>query len=57
LKTYIIHWRKIRYGNSAVEANNIEEARKKANMPSENFDWEELDLEDSWQVNDIEEEE
>ena len=55
MKTYWINWRQTRYGSSAVKADSLEEARRKANIPEENFDWDESDIENDWVINDIQE--
>jgi hypothetical protein len=51
---YKITWKSVRYGQSGVEAESIEEARKKADN-EEDFDFEEYEDFFSWDIADIEE--
>jgi len=53
-KKFKILWKSNRYGESVVEAKNKEEARKKANN-DEDEDFEELDVLDDWDIEEIRE--
>lgn len=54
MKTYKIVWISKRFGESVVEANSEEEARKLA-QDGKDTDFDELDGDDDWAINNIEE--
>lgn len=52
MKRFKIVWKDIRYGESAVEAKDENEARKKAKN-NEDEDFEELDPSGDWEIDEV----
>ena len=50
---YSIFWKSKRYGQSSVEAEDKIDAREKALNDEDNDDFEELDSDDDWEIDDI----
>lgn len=51
---YKVVWQSYLYGESKVEANSLEEARLKA-LANEDDDFEQLDPENDWEIESVEE--